>query len=168
MDAMQQAIIDKVEVGRDYRDLHIDAHRLLAAILVDAELATGDPDTLLDTGVTAAFFPHGLGHLLGIQVHDVGGFMADESGNTIDPPAGHPFLRLTRILEEDMVLTIEPGLYVIDMLLEKLRGTPAESHVNWKSVDWLRPFGGIRIEDDVRVLVNSRENLTRDAFAVAS
>ena len=168
MEVMQHAIVDRVEVGVDYRDLHIDTHRMLADILVNAELASGDPDTLLETGVTTAFFPHGLGHLLGIQVHDVGGFMADVAGNTIDPPSGHPFLRLTRVLEEDMVLTIEPGLYVIDMLLEQLRGTPAESHVNWKTVDWLRPFGGIRIEDDVRVLVNGRENLTRDAFAVAS
>jgi Xaa-Pro dipeptidase len=115
--------------------------------------------------VTSAFFPHGLGHLLGIQVHDVGGFMENESGTTIDPPSGHPFLRLTRVLEENMVLTIEPGLYVIDMLLENLRGTLAEKQVNWETVDWLRPFGGIRIEDNVRVLVNDRENLTRDAFA---
>ena len=115
--------------------------------------------------MTSAFFPHGLGHLLGTQVHDVGGFMENESGTTIDPPSGHPFLRLTRVLEEDMVLTIEPGLYAINMLLENLRGTPAESHVNWKTVDWLRPFGGIRIEDDVRVMTNDRENLTRDAFA---
>ena len=168
MDAMQQAIVDRVEVGVDYRNLHIDTHRMLADILVNAELASGDPDTLLETGVTTAFFPHGLGHLLGIQVHDVGGFMADAAGNTIDPPSGHRFLRLTRVLEEDMVLTIEPGLYVIDMLLEQLRGTPAERHVNWKTVDWLRPFGGIRIEDDVRVLVNDRENLTRDAFMAAS
>ena len=67
-----------------------------------------------------------------------------------------------------MVLTIEPGLYVIDMLLENLRGTAAETHVNWDTVDWLRPFGGIRIEDNVRVLINDRENLTRDAFAAAS
>jgi Xaa-Pro dipeptidase len=63
-----------------------------------------------------------------------------------------------------MVLTIEPGLYVIDMLLENLRDTPAEDYVNWRTVDWLRPFGGIRIEDDVRVLVGDRENMTRDAF----
>jgi Xaa-Pro dipeptidase len=63
-----------------------------------------------------------------------------------------------------MVLTIEPGMYVIDMLLDKLRGTPAEGHVNWETVDWLRPFGGIRIEDDVRVMADGRENLTRDAF----
>ncbi len=165
MDIMQQDIVRQVSAGTDYRGLHIGTHKMLADVLVDAELATGDPDTLLETGVTSAFFPHGLGHLLGIQVHDVGGFMEGESGTTIDPPSGHPFLRLTRVLEENMVLTIEPGLYAIDMLLENLRGTPAESHVKWETVDWLRPFGGIRIEDNVRVLVNDQENLTRDAFA---
>ena len=165
MDLMQREIVNKVEVGVDYRELHIRTHKMLAGVLVDAELASGDADTLLETGVTSAFFPHGLGHLLGIQVHDVGGFLENEAGTTIDPPSGHPFLRLTRVLEENMVLTVEPGLYVINMLLENLRGTPAASHVNWTTVDWLRPYGGIRIEDDVRVLVNDRENLTRDAFA---
>jgi Xaa-Pro dipeptidase len=165
METMEQEIVSRVQAGVDYRELQIAAHTLLAEVLVDAELATGDPASLLETGVTSAFFPHGLGHLLGIQVHDVGGFMENESGTIIDPPSGHPFLRLTRVLEENMVLTIEPGLYVIDMLLEKLRGTAAENQVNWKTVDWLRPFGGIRIEDNVRVLVNDRENLTRDAFA---
>ncbi len=168
MDVMQLAIVDKVRAGVDYRELHIENHRMLAEVLVETELATGAPDTLLETGVTAAFFPHGLGHLLGIQVHDVGGFMDSESGTRIDPPSGHPYLRLTRVLEQDMVLTIEPGLYVIDMLLEKLRGTPAENHVNWKTVDWLRPFGGIRIEDNVRVLADGSQNLTREAFAAAS
>ncbi len=165
METMQLDIVNQVSAGIDYRDLHVGTHKMLASVLVDAELAAGDPDTLLETGVTSAFFPHGLGHLLGIQVHDVGGFMENESGTTIDPPSGHPFLRMTRILEEDMVLTIEPGLYAIDMLLENLRGTPAESHVNWNTVDWLRPFGGIRIEDNIRVLASDRENLTRDAFA---
>jgi Xaa-Pro dipeptidase len=165
METMQLDIVSQVRAGVDYRVLHVGTHKMLASVLVDAELAAGDPDTLLETGVTSAFFPHGLGHLLGIQVHDVGGFMENESGTTIDPPSGHPFLRLTRVLEEDMVLTIEPGLYAIDMLLENLRGTPAESHVNWNTVDWLRPYGGIRIEDNIRVLVNDRENLTRDAFA---
>ncbi len=168
MDAMEQEIVSRVEAGVDFRDLHVDTHRMIAEILVEADLATGDPDTLLGTGVTSAFFPHGLGHLLGAQVHDVGGHMENESGTTIDPPSGHPFLRLTRVLEENMVLTIEPGLYVIDMLLENLRGTPAENHVNWSTVDWLRPYGGIRIEDNVRVLASDRENLTRDAFADAS
>ena len=168
MDVMELAIIDKVRAGIDYRDLHVEAHRMLAELLVDAELATGTPATLLETGVTSAFFPHGLGHLLGIQVHDVAGHQVDADGSIVDPPSGHPFLRLTRVLEEDMVLTIEPGLYVIDMLLDNLRGSPAEAHVNWDTVDWLRPFGGIRIEDDVRVLADGQENLTRDAFARVS
>ncbi len=164
MESMQLDIVSRVKAGLDYRDLHVETHRLLAGVLNDTELATGGPDTLLATGVTAAFFPHGLGHLLGLQVHDVGGFMENEGGAIIDPPSGHAFLRLTRVLEQDMVLTIEPGLYLIDMLLENLRGTPAEGHVNWDTVDWLRPFGGIRIEDDIRVLANGSENLTRDAF----
>jgi len=168
MNAMELAIVDKVQAGVDYRELHVDAHKMLAEVLVDAELATGDPGTLLETGVTSAFFPHGLGHLLGVQVHDVGGHQENESGTIIDPPSGHPFLRLTRVLEEDMVLTIEPGMYVIDMLLDNLRGTPAEHHVNWASVDWLRPYGGIRIEDDIRVMADGHENLTRDAFMRAS
>jgi len=165
METMQLDIVSQVKAGLDYRDLHVSAHRLLGGVLADAELASGDVDTLIASGVTAAFFPHGLGHLLGVQVHDVGGFMQDTSGAVIDPPSGHPFLRLTRPLEEDMVLTIEPGLYIIDMLLENLRGTPAEDHVNWDTVDWLRPFGGIRIEDNVRVLADGAENMTRDAFA---
>lgn len=168
MEILQLDIVSQVRAGADYRELHLATHRLLAGVLVDAELATGDADTLLSSGVTSAFFPHGLGHLLGVQVHDVGGFLENESGATIDPPSGHPFLRLTRVLEADMVLTIEPGLYVIDMLLENLRGTPAEGHVNWQSVDWLRPFGGIRIEDNVRVMAGDCENLTRDAFAEMS
>ena len=72
---------------------------------------------------------------------------------------------LTRKLEAKMVTKVDPGLYIIDMLLENLRGTPAESHVNWNTVDALRPYGGVRIEDDVRVLPDGCENFTRDAFA---
>ncbi len=165
MDVAQLDIVGRIRAGVDYSELHVETHRILAGVLADAGLVNGDPDTLLATGVTSAFFPHGLGHLLGVQVHDVGGFMENESGTTIDPPSGHPFLRLTRKLEENMVLTVEPGIYVIDMLLDKLRGADAENHVNWDAVDWLRPFGGVRIEDDVRVTADGCENLTRNAFA---
>lgn len=168
MDAMQLDIVSRVRAGIDYSELHLENHRLLAGVLVDAGLAAGDADTLIETGVTAAFYPHGLGHLIGVQVHDVGGFMQDESGVVIDPPSGHRFLRLTRQLQADMTLTIEPGLYIIDMLLENLRGSPAERHVNWDGVDWMRPFGGIRIEDDVRVTADGCENMTRDAFNAAA
>ncbi len=165
MEALQQELVGRIRAGVDYRELHLDTHRLIAGVLVESGLASGDADTLLKEGVTSAFMPHGIGHLLGLQVHDVAGFMENESGTTIDPPSGHPFLRLTRALEEDMVLTIEPGLYIIDMLLDDLRGTPAEALVNWDVVDALRPYGGVRIEDNVRVLADGCENLTRDAFA---
>lgn len=165
MDAAQLDIVGRIRAGIDYRDLHVETHRILAGVLADAGLVSGNPDALLATGVTTAFYPHGLGHLLGVQVHDVGGFMENESGTTIDPPSGHPFLRLTRKLDEDMVLTVEPGIYVIDMLLEALRGTDGEQHVNWDAVNWMRPFGGIRIEDNVRVTADGCENLTRNAFA---
>ena len=168
MDAMQLDIVQRVKAGVEYAELHVENHRLLAAVLVDAGLATGSPEALIETGVTAAFFPHGLGHLIGVQVHDVGGFMQGESGTIIDPPSGHRYLRLTRALEADMTVTIEPGLYAIDMLLENLRGSPAEDHVVWDGVDWLRPFGGIRIEDDIRVTADGCENMTRDAFNAAA
>lgn len=165
MHGLQLDVVQRVSTGVDYSELHVEAHRLLAGVLVDAGIAVGSPDTLLETGVTAAFLPHGLGHLLGVQVHDSGGHMQDESGTIVDPPSGHRYLRLTRVLEENMTLTIEPGLYAIDMLLENLRGSPAESHVLWDGVDWLRPFGGIRIEDNIRVTTGACENMTRDAFA---
>jgi Xaa-Pro dipeptidase len=167
MDVMQRSIVSEVKQGADFRQLHIMTHRHLAELLVDVELAKGNADALLSTGVTSAFFPHGLGHLLGVQVHDVGGHQERATGGIIDPPSGHPFLRLTRTLEENMVLTIEPGLYVIDMLLRGLKGTDADQHVNWDTVDRLRPYGGIRIEDNIRVTGADPENLTRDAFAEA-
>jgi len=164
--ALQLELVASVKAGIDYADLHVQNHRMLAEFLVSHEFAKGSTDALIESGVTSAFFPHGLGHLLGLQVHDAGGFMADEKGTVIDRPSGHPYLRLTRKLEANMVLTIEPGLYIIDMLLENLEGTPAHAMVNFKMVDRLRPYGGIRIEDNVRVLEDGQENMTRDAFAL--
>ena len=143
----------------------MSCHLKIAKLLDEIGMARGDADTLIETGVTSAFFPHGLGHLLGIQVHDVGGRMADDTGTVVDPPSGHPFLRMTRKLETNQVVTIEPGLYVIDMLIDNLEGSEGFDLIDQKTLAWLRPYGGIRIEDDVRVLDDGCENLTRDAFA---
>jgi len=165
-DQLQQELVAEVVAGLDFSVLHILCHRKIAELLVEFEIATGSTDALLESGVTSAFYPHGLGHLLGIQVHDVGGRQGDDLGTIIDPPGGHQFLRLTRQLEVDQVLTIEPGLYVIDMLQNGLADTPGQAMVNQDRLDWLRPFGGIRVEDNVRVLADGCENLTRDAFAV--
>ena len=164
-DQLQQELVAEVKAQLDFSELHSLCHRKIAELLVEIGVAKGSADALIEAGVTTAFYPHGLGHLLGIQVHDVGGRQGDDLGTTIDPPSGHPYLRLTRQLEVDQVLTIEPGLYVIDMLQENLAGTPGHAMVNQERLEWLRPYGGIRIEDNVRVLADGCENLTRDAFA---
>jgi Xaa-Pro dipeptidase len=165
MDRLQQELVAEVTAGVDFPALHLLTHRKVAEVLVELDFASGSVEALIANDVTSAFFPTGLGHLLGLQVHDVGGFMADENGKTVDRPSGHPYLRLTRTLEPNMVLTIEPGLYVIDLLLDNLAGTPGHAMVNQNRVDWLRPFGGVRIEDDVRVLEVGSENFTRAALA---
>ncbi len=164
-DQLQQELVAEVKAQLDFSELHSLCHQKIAELLVEIGVAKGSADALIEAGVTTAFYPHGLGHLLGIQVHDVGGRQGDDLGTTIDPPSGHPYLRLTRQLEVDQVLTIEPGLYVIDMLQENLAGTPGHAMVNQERLEWLRPYGGIRIEDNVRVLADGCENLTRDAFA---
>jgi len=163
-DQLQLELVAMVKEGVSFPDIHLACHRLIAALLIEFDLASGSPESLIESDVTSAFYPHGLGHLLGLQVHDIGGHQQDDTGKVADPPSGHPFLRLTRSLECDQVLTIEPGLYVIDMLLDNLRGTPGHDLINWARVDWLRPYGGIRIEDNVRVLKTGCENFTRDAF----
>ena len=168
VDTVQQALCARVQPGVDYRALHLDCHLALAGILQAQDIVRMTPESMVETGVSATFFPHGLGHLLGLQVHDVGGFMAGEHGGHIDRPDGHPFLRLTRVLQDGMVVTIEPGLYFIGTLLARLKAGPHGAAVHWDAVEQLRPFGGVRIEDDVVCRAGTPENLTRDAFARAS
>lgn len=166
VDRVQQNLASRVRAGTDYRQLHLDCHRQLAGVLREAGVLRIEPDAAVERGVSSTFFPHGLGHLIGLQVHDVAGFQADELGEqSIPKPEGHPYLRLTRTLQQDFVLTIEPGLYFIPMLLEALRSGPHREAVDWRTVEQFLPFGGIRIEDDVRVTDDAPENLTRDAFA---
>lgn len=165
VDAAQQRMCDQVRAGIDYRQLHLDAHLALAGVLRDAGLITVSPEEAVATGVSSAFFPHGIGHGIGLQVHDVAGFAASDRGGTIAKPDGHPYLRLTRTLEPGFVVTIEPGLYFIDMLLEDLRAAGRGASVDWDRVEAFRPYGGIRIEDDVVCTDGDPVNLTREAFA---
>ncbi|MFC4821008.1 Xaa-Pro dipeptidase [Dokdonella ginsengisoli] len=165
VDAAQQGFCARVRAGQSYPELHLHAHRVLGDILKEHGFIRMSGESALEAGVTSTFFPHGLGHPIGLQVHDVAGFQASDSGGTIARPPGHPYLRMTRVLEPGMVVTIEPGLYFIDMLLARLKEQPAAKEVDWARVDAFRRYGGVRIEDDVVCTEGDPENLTRDAFA---
>lgn len=165
MEELQQGLCNELRPGLWFGELHALAHARLAALLAATGLIQASADTILAGGATGVFLPHGLGHLLGVQVHDVGGHLADITGRRLEPPADYPRLRLLRTLEPGQVLTIEPGLYFIDSLLEKLRQGPLGQHTDWAKVDRLRACGGIRIEDNLLVTDSGAENLTREAFA---
>ncbi|MBK5260501.1 MAG: Xaa-Pro dipeptidase [Thermoanaerobaculia bacterium] len=168
MDEKQQELCDEVAPGVNYPDIHLSSHRKVAALLHDFKFVDLDADAIVETRISSTFLPHGLGHYLGLQVHDVGGFQADAEGATIPKPEGHPWLRLTRKIEATNVFTIEPGLYFIDSLLAELKKSSNAKHVNWTKVDEFRKFGGIRIEDNLVVTENGYENLTRQAFEQVS
>jgi Xaa-Pro dipeptidase len=168
MDRMQQTLCAEVRAGVDWRDVHLRAHQLIAQLLRDADLIRCGAEEALASGVTRVFLPHGIGHLLGLEVHDVGGFMRSPEGGEIEKPDGHPYLRLTRVLEEGFVVTMEPGIYFIGQLLAQARTDGRGRHINWSKVEVLAPCGGIRIEDDLAITAKGCENLTRDAFRTLS
>ena len=163
MDEGQQRLCERARAGVSFVDLHQSTHLLVGAILQKFDVVDLDPDSMVEAGITGTFFPHGLGHFIGVQVHDVAGKTAPD-GSDLPPPDGHPALRLTRRLESGNVITIEPGIYFIPVLLEKLRNSGAGKSVNWTRVDDFQPFGGIRIEDDVLVTDGDPVNFTRQAL----
>ena len=162
MDKLMLNAVDGLKPGLSYVDLHIKTHRAIGQVLSDFNFINVDADTAVESGIISTFFPHGLGHHLGLQVHDVGGFMADERGTHVNSPAAHPFLRTSRMIEVNQVFTIEPGLYFIDSLLADLKSSSHADQVNWQNVDEMRGFGGIRIEDNIIVHQSHNENMTRD------
>jgi Xaa-Pro dipeptidase len=165
LDGAQQVLCGEIVTGRDYRDVHLSAHRILGDVMQRIGLTKLPGQEALELGVTGVFFPHGIGHLLGLQVHDVGGVMGDVLGSERERPQGHPYLRLTRMLEPGVVVTVEPGIYLIDSLLAAAHADSRRAHIDWAVVEELKPFGGIRIEDNVVTTASTPENMTRDAFA---
>jgi Xaa-Pro dipeptidase len=165
MDKAQLTLCDEIVPGRDYREVHLSAHRILGDVMHKAGIIKLPGQAALEAGVTGVFFPHGIGHLLGLQVHDVGGVMGDAKGHERERPKGHPYLRLTRMLEPGVVVTVEPGIYFIESLLASAHADERRAHIDWAIVDELRPYGGIRIEDNVAATAAKPENMTRDAFA---
>jgi Xaa-Pro dipeptidase len=162
-EAMQLKLCAMAKPGVNCAELHHQSHLGVAEILIQTSVLLDiSPEAAIESGLTRIFFPHGLGHQLGIQVHDVAGQQADPLGSPCLPPPQYPKLRSTRTLAPGMLLTVEPGIYFIPMLLDDHRRGKYQRHFNWKLIDQLIPFGGIRIEDDVVVTKDSHRNLTRE------
>lgn len=161
VDNLTQRLANTLKPGLSYVTIHELAHDGIAQILHDFGIVNLTPAEIVSSGISKTFFPHGIGHFLGLQVHDVGGHVFDDRGTPNPPPEAHPFLRCTRMIEAGHVYTIEPGLYFIDSLLAKLKATENSKFINWDRVAELKPFGGIRIEDNVIVHATHNENMSR-------
>ncbi len=150
----EESAIDALEPGVPYRDVHLLSARVLTTHLVDIGLMSGDPKAAVEAGAHALFFPHGLGHMMGLDVHDMEALGEDRVGYAPDQERSDQFglnaLRLARSLEPGFVLTVEPGLYFIPALIRQWRDDNRHADfINYGVLDDFVGLGGIRIEDDV-------------------
>ncbi len=158
--AAQVAAVAKCAPGREFRNIHLECAVDLARGLVDLGILRGRPEDLVARNVHALFFPHGLGHLLGLCVHDVGGYL---EGRPRSDDFGLKFLRTDLPLQSGYVVTIEPGLYFVPAILnDRARRESFGDAVDWDQVDQRIGVGGVRIEDDVLITDNGHEVLTSE------
>jgi Xaa-Pro dipeptidase len=140
-------VIAMIEPEAKMELLHMESARIMMQGLKDANIVTGSIDDLMENDIFALFFPHGLGHFLGLDTHDVGGY--PKGVEKIDRP-GIKYLRMRRSLQPGMVLTIEPGLYFVPALLKPALEKPTQAtFLNESKLNDLYDFGGIRIEDNI-------------------
>jgi Xaa-Pro aminopeptidase len=160
----QTAAIAAIKPGVEYRDIHLLACLNIAAGLVDLGILKGNPESLVEMDAHALFFPHGIGHLLGLDVHDMedlSDLAGYEAGRTRSDRFGLGYLRLDRPLAAGMVVTIEPGFYQVPALLEDpVQRDRFKEVVNWDKLAEFSDVRGIRIEDDILVTISGCEVLT--------
>ncbi|MGM0546181.1 MAG: aminopeptidase P family protein [Bacteroidota bacterium] len=154
----QKQVIEAAKPDVKMEDLHILAARLMMQGLKDANIVSGSIDDMMEKDIFALFFPHGLGHFLGLDTHDVGGY--PKGVERIERP-GIKYLRMRRTLQPSMVLTIEPGLYFVPALLKPaLEDEKKSKFLNASKLKDMMDFGGVRIEDNIIVTDEGCENLT--------
>jgi Xaa-Pro dipeptidase len=154
----QKQVIESSGPDVKMEDLHILAARIMMQGLKDADIVTGSIDDLMEEDIFALFFPHGLGHFIGLDTHDVGGY--PKGVDRIERP-GIKYLRMRRTLQPSMVLTIEPGLYFVPALLQPaLEDDKASKFLNESKLQEMMDFGGVRIEDNIIITEDGYENLT--------
>jgi Xaa-Pro dipeptidase len=152
------AVLDAVKPGVKMEDLHLLAARTMMEGLKELDIVRGSVDDMMNEDIFALFFPHGLGHFLGLDTHDVGGY--PKGVDRIDRP-GIKFLRARRELQPGMVITVEPGIYFVPAVLEPaMQDETKKSFLNTEKVRSLLNFGGVRIEDDIAITDTGYENFT--------
>ena len=163
--AAQQEAIAGAGPGVEYKSLHMRASATIAQGLVDSRILRGSVEDLVAADAHALFFPHGLGHMLGLSTHDCAGYL---EGRVPEDRFGLAYLRTDLPLAPGYVVTIEPGVYFVPALLNdpERRERYAEM-VDWDVVDGLLDFGGIRIEDDVLIAADGCEVMS-DALPKAA
>lgn len=155
----RDAVIAAAKPGVAWTDMHLLANRVMLTSLKAAGLLVGDVEDMIKAGLNEIFQPHGLGHLLGLDVHDVGGYLPDHPERSKKP--GLRKLRTARTLLAGMVLTVEPGCYFIDCLLDAALANPDQAKfLVAEQLQRFRGFGGVRIEDDVLITETGVENMT--------
>ncbi|TXT13683.1 hypothetical protein VHUM_01050 [Vanrija humicola] len=162
---MQKETEGMVRVGAHWDELHLHAHKVLIDGFLALGIFKGDADDVLQSGITAAFFPHGLGHSLGLDVHDSLQLLRAEHKDLPPSTAATPaklytYLRIRQKLTANMVLTVEPGCYFPPQLLDT-HGVWESEFVDHEVLKRYLPVGGVRIEDVVVVREGApAENLT--------
>ncbi|GAA0166990.1 metalloprotease [Lithospermum erythrorhizon] len=153
------AVISSMRPGVSWVDMHKLAEKVILESLKQAGLLVGNLDDMIAERVGAVFLPHGLGHLLGIDTHDPGGYL---QGAERPKEAGLKSLRTSRDLLEGMVVTVEPGCYFIDaLLLPAMESAKTSKFFNRESISRFRGFGGVRIESDLYVTSDGCVNMTK-------
>jgi Xaa-Pro dipeptidase len=152
---VQRGAIEKIRPGITNKDVHLHACRILAEGLGNLGLMKGNPSEAVEAGAHALFMPHGIGHMMGLDVHDMedlGDIVGYKEKEARSGQFGLKYLRLSRPLEPGFVLTAEPGIYFIPALIDRWKSERKhETFINYEQVERFRNFGGIRIEDDVLV-----------------
>ncbi|XP_017791443.1 PREDICTED: xaa-Pro dipeptidase [Habropoda laboriosa] len=157
--AARDAVMNAAKPNVTWTDMHLLANKTMLASLKNGGLLVGDVEKMIEAGLNEVFQPHGLGHLMGLDVHDVGGYLPGHPERSSAP--GLRKLRTSRILQAGMVLTIEPGCYFIDCLLDAALQNPNQSKfIVAEELKRFRGWGGIRIEDDVLITEIGVRNLT--------
>lgn len=153
-------------IGKSPVDIHMLSQHKIAEVLIDFDVLNMSAEEAVANDIAASFYPHGLGHHLGCNVHDKGSQLANAQGDILPPLEKYPKLRSGSPMVANQIHTVEPGLYFIPAYLDKLKAGEHAHLINWSRVDEFLPYGGIRIEDNIIVHADgSLENLTRDAFA---